>query len=89
LQLRISLSKVADVRGSQQLRALGFGDDELAAEDWTTAQRVGAAAAWLGIAALLVPSARHADGNIVVFVNNLVPDDLVDPLPSSPREDPG
>ena len=87
-QLRVSLSKVADIRGSQELQALGFGSDELTGEDWTPAQRVGAAAAWLGIAALIVPSARHPDGNIVVFVNNLTPNDMVDPLPSFHREDP-
>ena len=83
-RLRLSLGKVADIRNARVLRDLGFGPDELTGESWAPTQTVGAAAAWLGIAALLVPSARHVDGNIVVFVNNIAPDDQVDVDPGSP-----
>jgi RES domain-containing protein len=78
VRLRLSLGKVADLRNAEGLKELGFGPNELTGEDWGPAQVVGAAAAWLGIAAVVVPSARHTAGNIVVFVNNIGPDDLVD-----------
>lgn len=80
--LVVSLAKVADVRDAEALDALGFGQVALTADAWTAAQVVGAAAAWLGIAGLIVPSGRHEDGNMVVFVNNIGPGDQVDVVPA-------
>ena len=84
VELRLSLAKVADLRNARSLEELGFGLDRLTGEDWAPAQMVGGAAAWLGMAALIVPSARHPAGNIVVFVNNIAPGDLVELAPESP-----
>lgn len=80
--LVVSLAKVADVRDAEALDVLGFGQVALTADAWTAAQVIGAAAAWLGIAGLIVPSARHEDGNMVVFVNNIGPGDQVDVVPT-------
>ena len=44
--------------------------------DWSTAQLVGRAADWLGIAGMIVPSARHEDGNLVILVNRLAAEDF-------------
>jgi len=76
-QLDVTLGKVVDVRNAPALDALGVTGASMVAEQWEDAQRVGGATAWLGFAGILVPSARHDDGNLVIFVNNLTPDDRV------------
>jgi RES domain-containing protein len=76
-QLEVTLGKVVDVRDAPDLRALGLDAAAMLAEQWHVAQRVGGATAWLGFAGMLVPSARHDDGNLVIFVNNLEPADRV------------
>jgi RES domain-containing protein len=76
-RLDIRLGKVIDLRNAPSLDDLGFGAKVLTADNWQGAQVVGGATAWLGFGGMLVPSARHADGNLVIFVNNLQPDDLV------------
>lgn len=70
----VSLAQVADITGDA-LAEVGHSTDALTAERWNLPAHVGGAAAWLGIAGLLVPSARHPNSNLVVFVNNLQSDD--------------
>jgi RES domain-containing protein len=77
-QLDVVLTRVADIRSAPALDALGFDPAALLAAEWDDARRVGGATAWLGFAGLLVPSARHDDGNLVVFVNNLDPGDRIE-----------
>jgi len=79
-RIRVSVARAADLRGGALAEA-GYEEDALTGEDWTAPQRIGAGAVWLGIAALIVPSARHGGGNVVVFVNELQPEDVVELLP--------
>jgi RES domain-containing protein len=76
-QLDVTLGTVVDVRNAPALDALEVTSASMVSEHWDAAQRVGGATAWLGFAAILVPSARHGDGNLVIFVNNSAPDDRV------------
>lgn len=73
----VALSRAADLTGDA-LADVGVSTDALISERWDSPSRVGAAAAWLGITGLLVPSARHGAANLVVFVNNLRPDDVLE-----------
>ena len=47
----------------------------LVSDDTEVSQDVGAAVAWLGYGGLLVPSLRCDGTNLVIFVNNVKPDD--------------
>jgi RES domain-containing protein len=62
------------------LEPFGYPLSSFVGEDWSAAQEAGGAAAWLGISGLIVPSARHADGNLVVFVNQMGPNDTLELL---------
>lgn len=77
-RLTVSLSRVADLRQPDDLAPFGYSLDVLVADDWNAPQKVGGAAAWLGFAGILVPSARHPDGNLVVYINHLAPNDAVE-----------
>lgn len=77
-RISVRLRQVADLRNDALSPSVGVVEENLLADDWKSSAPVGAAAAWLGLGGLLVPSARHGDGNLVVFVNNLDPDDLVE-----------
>jgi RES domain-containing protein len=76
-RLSVQLSSVVDLRKAGQLSGHGYTAEIMTAEDWGPPQRLGGAAAWLGIGGLIVPSVRHPDGNLVIFVNNLLAADLV------------
>ena len=77
IELEATLSRVTDLSDHAQLARVGLSIEDLTAEDPSRCQHVGAAVAWLGCGGLLVPSARHEGINLVVFVNNLGPDDVV------------
>ena len=49
-------------------------------EDLAAPQLVGGAVNWLQCAGMLIPSARDAGDNLVVFVNNMGPTDAVEPV---------
>lgn len=76
-RIDVRVKRAVDLRGGA-LAEVGLEEATLIDEDWTIPQRIGAGAAWLGIAALVVPSARHEAGNLVLFVNELLPDDVVE-----------
>ena len=63
----VKLSRVLDLRDRATLQALGLSDAELRSYDHTACQRVGGTAEWLGIEALIVPSARFDGANLVIF----------------------
>ena len=70
-ELDLRVEKVADLRDAGVLDHLGVGWQQLANDDFAACQRVGAAAAWLRIGGLLVPSARRTTGsNLIVFPRN-------------------
>jgi hypothetical protein len=75
----VELAQVADLTG-ELLVPLGYGTKELVSDEWSLPAHVGGAANWLGLGGLLVPSARHAGANLVVYVNNLQPSDLLRPM---------
>lgn len=78
-KLAIELSKVADFRSVSLLECCGIRSEKLMSDDLVTSQLVGGAVAWLGCGGMLIPSARVVGTNIVVFTNNLMPVDAVEP----------
>ena len=69
--------------GSEALRirqadfaGLGLRESDLQSTDFSACQRIAAHAAFLEYDALIVPSARDAGANIVIFVNELPADAL-------------
>lgn len=70
-RLSVGLSRVGNVGAPDFLNASGITCGSLVGPDWSIAQLVGRAADWLGITGLIVPSARHEDGNLVILVNRL------------------
>lgn len=65
--LRIELRHVIDLSDRRLLASLGVDEDALSADDYRACQALGGAAAFLHIDGLVVPSARHAGENVVVF----------------------
>jgi RES domain-containing protein len=66
-QLDVDVPGVVDLTAGVALDAVGLTMGDVAADDHRPCQRVGGAAAWLGRCGLLVPSARAAGGNLVIF----------------------
>jgi len=77
-RLSIHLSDVIDLREPGALSTHGYSLEVLTDVAWDVPQRLGGAGAWLGIGGLIVPSARHSDGNLVVYVANLAAGDMVE-----------
>jgi RES domain-containing protein len=75
-----------DLREPSLLRSLGVGDTELGSDDHTACRKVGGAAAWLGYDAILVPSARGAGDNLIIFIDKQEPDALLEVLDSQDVE---
>lgn len=67
-----------DLREPGALSTHGYPLEVLTDVAWDVPQRLGGAVAWLGIGGLIVPSARHSDGNLVVYVANLAAGDMVE-----------
>lgn len=82
--LDVTLSKLVDLSGSHDLADDGPLIVNLTTDDGGVSQGVGAAVAWLGYGGLLVPSARCEGTNLVIFVNNLEPDDHLEELGGRP-----
>lgn len=81
-RLSVRLSNVCDLlKGTESLAAAGMTREDLLNDTWKLPQRIGEAAEWLGVGGLLVPSARHDDGNLVVLVNKLGDGDFFEPDP--------
>lgn len=53
------------------LISAGITRDSIISNVWHLPQMIGEAAEWLGVGGLIVPSARHEDGNLVILVNKL------------------
>jgi RES domain-containing protein len=71
-KLKVRLAKVARLTESEAFAAAGVRSESVLSEDMTLSRRVGAAAEWLGMGGMIVPSARHTDGNLVIITNRLV-----------------
>jgi RES domain-containing protein len=84
----LDLRRVVDLRGEEALGSMGVDADELRSADYGACQRLGGTAAWLGIEAVIVPSARGKGANLVIFEQNVQPEfeiafDPGQPLPDS------
>lgn len=77
-QLEVSLRRILDLSNADSFKLLGHNVQDVLAEDTSIPQNIGRAASWLGVPGLLVPSARHAGTNLVVFTNALAPEDRLD-----------
>lgn len=84
--LRVSLSRAADLRPQPWAQHFKYPYDPHRID---ACQEIGAAAAWLGLSCLLVPSQRAAGDNLVVFVANLDIDDILEPIEPSYEDPPG
>ena len=69
-QLQVRLSSVIDLTGASSLAVVGLGTTTIGDIDVGLTQQVGGVAAWLGRDGILVPSARHAGTNLVIFPTN-------------------
>ena len=79
--LKVRLSGVADLLAAPMGPAFGYSYDPTDAD---TCAEIGAAAAWLRLAGLIVPSVRATGANLVVFTLNLGADDYLDPADHYP-----
>lgn len=71
-RLSVGLSKIARVTDSEAFATAGVSRSTVLGPDLTLPQTLGAAAEWLGLRALIVPSSRHEDGNLVILANRLI-----------------
>lgn len=67
----VELTDVLDLSASGVLAPAGVGPAELAGDDHSLCQAVGEAVAWLGFEGMIVPSARDAGANLVIYTANL------------------
>jgi RES domain-containing protein len=86
-RLRVTLQSVIRLTDTGLLHQLGIDEIALTDPDHGTCRKVGHAAAWLEHDGLLVPSARAAGQNLIIFVNNT--DAEVEVLDSEIIADPG
>jgi RES domain-containing protein len=66
-KLRVSLASVVDLSLPGRLAALGIDDAALVGDDYSMCQSVGAAAAFLHLDGIIVPSVRSPGHNIVIL----------------------
>ena len=66
-RLEIALMSVVDLAESSLLELLGVDEEALASDDHAACQAVGAAAAFLHLDGIIVPSARSPGHNIVIL----------------------
>ena len=78
--LSVTLASVADLRDLATLESNDITSDMMMGEDLSVPQLVGGAVNWLQCAGMLIPSARDAGDNLVIFVNNMGPTDVIDPV---------
>lgn len=66
-RLRVSLTSVVDLTNRDVLLSLGVTDEELSSDDLRACQAVGAAAVFVRLDGIIVPSARSPRNNIVIL----------------------
>lgn len=74
--IHVELSKVADLRVDPWAATFDYEHD---LGNLASCQLIGAAAGWLKLGGLVVPSVRTMGDNLVVFVANQGPDDCLEP----------
>jgi RES domain-containing protein len=73
-RIKVSLKKVLALNSKDWLRGVGLSDSQFRGDDHSPCQRIGAAVAWLEHDGLLIPSARSAGTNLVIFPTERDPD---------------
>jgi RES domain-containing protein len=66
-RLQIALAAVVDLTGAGILSTLGVDEADTSSDDYRACQAVGAAASFLHLDGMIVPSARSPGNNIVVL----------------------
>jgi RES domain-containing protein len=72
--VELTLGHVVDLSAPSTLSTVDLTPEDIADDDLTACQEVGAAVEWLGNDGLLVPSARSVATNLVVYPNKRAPD---------------
>lgn len=70
-RMRVTVLKGVDLSDRGRLADVGVGEIELVSVDQAACRTVGGAAHWLGYDGLLVPSARAAGTNLVLYADRL------------------
>lgn len=78
VRLEVELAGVIDLSDLAPLEAFGMDRAGLLGRNVDAPRTVGSAVSWLGYAGLLVPSARHAGTNLVIYANQMAPTDQVE-----------
>lgn len=66
-RVAVQVPEVVDLTAAGALQAVGLTRADVKADDFTACAEVGGAVAWLGFGGLVVPSARSAGSNLVIF----------------------
>jgi RES domain-containing protein len=74
--VEVTLARVLDLRDSTTLHDVGLTHDDIAGDDLSACQEVGAAVDWLEHDGLLVQSARSSAMNLVIYPAHRRPDAL-------------
>ena len=80
LELKVRLDRIARIVDVHALTSAGVSLEAITDEHWNLPNKIAAAVDWMGVAGLLVPSARHADANLVILVNHLTPGEYIEPI---------
>ncbi len=75
-QIHVRAERVLEFASVGALLAFGVSEDAFRRGDYARTCEIGAAARFLDIDALIVPSARAAAQNLVLFLDRLTPDSL-------------
>lgn len=68
--IEVEIDEVVDLaKAAQGLTKIGLPISALLSDSWTDSQAIGNTVAWLGRGGLLVPSARGAQQNLVIYPN--------------------
>lgn len=78
VQLEVELTGVVDLGDLSLLQPLGIERRELLGPNVDAPRMIGHAVSWLGYSGLLVPSARHAGTNLVIYTNQMAASDRVE-----------
>ena len=83
-ELNVHLSAVVDLSHPEETDSLDWSHEGLLGENLALPQKVGAAAEFLGVAGILVPSARANGTNLVILMKNQSHIDLVQLIATVP-----
>ena len=81
-RIKVALNSVLDLSDSTTLSKVGLDGEPIASIDHSECQQIGGAVEWLDHDGLLVPSARAAGVNLVIFPNRKKPNYRFDVLDS-------